>query len=194
MRMRWTFVICIALLLFLYLHPALSDTGSYRVSEQVGKWTVSFDWPETDEYSKSTSQGTTEEKGGRISTDTLLINSLIDPGCKLKISLMKYTYVDPSLSEMKSLMDRANQTVTQAGACKVITACARKIDGKDGAFSTGNECSSDVTVYAVAYPVDYYMDKSLRALAFNAVCVVQSSYDLDSTEMLMKSLHIEQNS
>jgi hypothetical protein len=192
MRMWRTFVICIALLLFLNLCPALSDTGSSRVSEQVGKWTVSFDWPETDEYSRSVSQGTTEEKGGRVSSDTLLIASQIDPGCKLKISLKKYSHADPSLLEISSLMNQVNQTVTQEGACKVIAACIRKVDGKDGAFCTGTECSSGGTVYAISYPVDYYMDKSLRALASNAICVVRSSYDLDSTEMLIRSLHIEQ--
>jgi len=46
-----------------------------HVSEQCGRWTVSFDWSDADGYLKSVSQADNEDNNVKIYTDTLTLKS-----------------------------------------------------------------------------------------------------------------------
>jgi hypothetical protein len=65
-------VLFIVLMVLLAMVNAVEASVSH-VSEQCGRWTVSFDWSDTDGYAKSVSQADNEDKKVKIYTDTLTL-------------------------------------------------------------------------------------------------------------------------
>jgi hypothetical protein len=182
------------LALFLSAQSAIavsSDIGVSHISEQVGMWSVSFDWSEMEEYTKSISQSSSEASGIKTTIDTLSLKSRVDPGRTMRISILKYSTVDSTLANIANLQARANDTAKLAGACNNVVCSIRNMDGRDGAFACGIECARGNAFYVAVYPIDYYLDKSIHALMSKALGIMSSSYDSESTERMLKSIHIE---
>lgn len=79
-----------------------------HVSEQCGRWTVSFNWSDTEGYKKIISQADNEDNKVKTHTDTLTLTSKDDPLKAIKISIMKYSKWNSSLVKQSNLMNLAN--------------------------------------------------------------------------------------
>ncbi len=193
--MRLAFISIIALTLFFsagVLASADNPAVSF-ISEQCGDWKVGFNWSSSDDYKKSASHGNSESGGVKVETDTLIITSTAEPKETIKLSIMKYLSRDRDLVNTSILMLRADEALSRSGVCKRLSASARMIEGRPGAFVSGSRCSDGEPVYIAVYPVSYYFDKSGRALASDALGVIVSTYDFNTTERLISSIKIEQN-
>lgn len=194
--MKLIFVSCIALLLLpgVLVSASRSDLGVFRASEQCGKWMVSFNWSNLDEYKKSVSHGDSEASGVKVATDTLIMTSTSPPERMVKIAVMKYSARDSSLVNSSILMIRANEALSKLKVCKNLSSAARMIDDRPAAVVSGARCSDSEPVYVAVYPVSYYFDKQGRALESDALGIIVSTYDLETTERLINSIKIEQAS
>jgi hypothetical protein len=157
-----------------------------HVSEQCGRWTVSFDWSDTDGYSKSVSQADNEDKKVKIYTDTLTLTSEEDPLKTIKISIMKYSKWNSSLAKQSNLMNLANSTLIKSGVCKDTQLSIAKIDGKNGVVANGLECNGGKILNVAVYCVD----GSNPAIAPSVLAIILSTFDNDSTDRLVNSVHI----
>ena len=157
-----------------------------HVSEQCGRWTVSFDWSDADGYSKSVSQADNEDNKVKIYTDTLTLKSDDDPLKTIKISILKYSKWNSSLAKLSNLMNLANSTLIKSGSCKDIQVSTGEIDGKPGVVGRGSGCKSDKILHVAVYCVD----SSSLAIPPSTLAIILSSYDQDSTDRLVNSVHI----
>jgi hypothetical protein len=148
------YLLGIVLIMHVILAGAWEEPGISHVSEQCGKWTVSFNWSDAQDYLKSVSHMDSETGGARIYTDMLTLISNADPTRAIKISISKYSRWDASLAKQSNLMNLANGTLSQSGSCKSIRSSGRIIDGKPGAFARGSECKGGKVNYAAAYAID----------------------------------------
>ena len=158
-----------------------------HVSEQCGRWTVSFDWSDADGYSKSVSQADNEDNKVKIYTDTLTLKSNEDPLKTIKISVIKYSKWNSSIAKLSNLMNLANSTLIKSGLCKDIRVSTGKINGKIGVIGSGLGCNSDKILRVAVYCVD----GSSPAIVPSTLAIVLSTYDQDSTDRLVNSIHIE---
>src|SRR5271157_3969796 len=152
-----------------------------HVSEQCGRWTVSFDWSDADGYLKSVSQADNEDNNVKIYTDTLTLKSDDDPLKTIKISIMKYAKWNSSLSKLSNLMNLANSTLIKSGSCKDIRVSIGEIDGKTGVVGSGLVCNSGKILHDAVYCVD----SSSPAIPPSTLAIILSSYDQDSTDRLV---------
>lgn len=157
-----------------------------HVSEQCGRWTVSFDWSDSDGYSKSVSQADSEDNKVKIYTDTLTLTSDEDPLKTVKISIMKYAKWNSSIAKLSNLMKLANRTLIKSGLCKDFQTGIGKIGGNTGVIGSGFGCRSDKTMHVAVYCVD----GSSRAIVPSTLAIIFSTYDRDSTDRLVNSVHI----
>ena len=105
------------------------ESSVSHVSEQCGRWTVSFDWSDTDGYAKSVSQADNEDNRVKIYTDTLTLTSDEDPLKTIKISIMNYSKWNSSLAEQSNLMNLANSALIKFGSCKDIRVSTGEVSG-----------------------------------------------------------------
>jgi hypothetical protein len=157
-----------------------------HVSEQCGRWTVGFDWSDADGYSKSVSQSDNEDNKVKIYTDTLTLTSDEDPLKTIKISIMKYSKWNSSLAKLSNLMNLANGTLIKSGSCKDIRVSTGEIDGKTGVIGSGLGCKNDMILHVAVYCVD----GSSLAIVPSTLAIILSTYDQDSTDRLVNSVHI----
>ncbi len=190
--MRLIIILLAAVLLFLQSVSATDDAGASRVSEKCGEWVVSFDWPIFENYSKSIAHSDSESGKVKVFTDTLTMTGISEPSKVVKITITTYSVRDASLVNSSSLMDLSNKTLYKSGVCGDITANNHTIDGRPGVLVSGTKCSDGGGVDVAAYPVDYFFDKPGRTLESNAVAVIASTMEQETTERLIGSIHIEQ--
>jgi len=179
-------VLFIVLMVLLAMVNAVEASVSH-VSEQCGRWTVSFDWSDTDGYAKSVSQADNEDKKVKIYTDTLTLISDEDPLKTIKISIMKYSKWNSSLAEQSNLMNLANNALIKSGSCKDIRVSAGEIGGNPGMVGSGSGCKNGQILHVAVYCVD----GSSPAIAPSTLAIILSTYDQDSTDRLVNSVHIE---
>jgi hypothetical protein len=180
----------VAIILHLMLVLAWEEPGISHVSEQCGKWTVGFNWSDFMDYEKSASHMESEAGGIRIYTDTLTLTSKADPTRKIKISILEYSKWNTFLSKQSNLIKLANSTLIESGSCKNIQPSYRTIDGKPGAFGNGSECKGGKINYAAVYAVDSSLSRSSPMVITSALCTILSTYDQESTNRLIDSIHI----
>jgi hypothetical protein len=179
-------VIFIVLMVLLAMASAVEASVSH-VSEQCGRWTVSFDWSDTDGYAKSVSQADNEDKKVKIYTDTLTLTSDEDPLKTIKISIMKYSKWNSSLVEQSNLMNLANSALIKSGSCKDIRVSSGEIGGNPGMVGSGSGCKNGQILHVAVYCVD----GSSPAIVPSTLAIILSTYDQDSTDRLVNSMHIE---
>jgi hypothetical protein len=91
-------VFSMALVLAMQGHGFMMDELSVTsVSEDCGKWKVSFNWSEMDEYKSSVSHGDSTSGKVAIATDALTLASASDKAKILKVSVIMYSKNDASL-------------------------------------------------------------------------------------------------
>ena len=163
------------------------ESSVSHVSEQCGRWTVSFDWSDTDGYAKSVSQADNEDNRVKIYTDTLTLTSDEDPLKTIKISIMNYSKWNSSLAEQSNLMNLANSTLIKSGSCKDIRVSTGEIGGNPGMVGNGSGCKNGQIFHVAVYCVD----GSSPAIAPSTLAIILSTYDQDSTDRLVNSVHIE---
>jgi len=163
------------------------DASVSHVSEQCGRWTVSFDWSDIDGYGKSVSQADNEDNRVKIYTDTLTLTSDEDPVKTIKISIMKYSKWNSSLAEQSNLMNLANSTLIKSGSCKDTRVSSGEVGGNPGMVGSGLECRNGQIMNVAVYCVD----GSSLAIAPSTLAIILSTYDQDSTDRLVNSIHIE---
>jgi hypothetical protein len=184
------YLLGIVLIMHVMLAGAWEEPGISNISEQCGKWTVSFNWSDAQDYQESVSHMDSETGGSRIYTDTLTLISKADPTRTIKISILKYSRWNASLAKQSNLMRLANSTLIQLGSCKIIRSRGRIIDGKPGAFAIGSECKGGNVNYAAACAIDISLSQSSPTVITSALCTILSTYDLESTNRLIDSVHI----
>ena len=191
---------CAMLILLVYLvllipgvqASSMGDMDVYRATEVCGKWIVSFNWSEMDAYKTSASHGDSESGDVKISTDTLIMTSSTEKEKVAKIAITQYSSRDASLVNASRLMSLANETLSRSDVCGGSKTAMRSMDGKPGVFVSGIKCSSGDPIFAAAYPVDYHFDRPGGVLASDAIGVILSTYDQETTERLISSIKIEQ--
>ena len=183
---------CLVLLIPGVQASSMGDMDVYRATEDFGKWIVSFNWSEMDSYKTSISHGDSESGGVKISTDTLIMTSSAEKEKVVKVAVMQYSSRDASLVKANHLMSLANETLSRSGVCGGSKTAMRSMDGKPGVFVSGIKCSSGDPIFAAAYPVDYHFDRPGGVLASDAIGVILSTYDQETTERLISSIKIEQ--
>ncbi len=184
------YLLGVALILHLMFALAWQEPGISHISEQCGKWTVSFNWSDLADYKKSASHMESETSGIRIYTDMLTLTSNADPTSKIKISILEYSKWNTSLANQTNLIKLANKTLIESGSCKSIQTSNRIIDGKPGAFGNGSECKGGKVNYAAVYAIDTSLSRSSSMVINNALCTIHSTYDKESTNRLIDSIHI----
>jgi hypothetical protein len=184
------FLLGVALILHLALALASEEPGVSHISEQCGKWTVSFNWSDFMDYEKSASHMETETGSTRINTDMLTLTSNADSTSKIKIGILKYSKWNTSLAMPSNLMKLANSTLIESGSCKNIRSSYRIIDGRPGAFASGSECRGGKINYAAAYVIDSSLSRSSPVVTTSSLCTIFSTYDQESTDRLIDSIHV----
>ncbi len=180
----------ISLILYLMLVLAWDEPGVSHISEQVGKWTVSFNWSDFMDYGKSASNMESETGGIRTYTDVLTMKSNADPTNVIKISILRYSKWNLSLAEQSNLAEQANRTLRESGSCKNMQSSYRMIDGRPGAVASGSDCKDGKIDYVAAYAIDGSLLRSNPAVTTSSLCIIFSTYDQESTDRLIDSLHI----
>ena len=180
-------IFLVTVLMVLVVLVGAVEASVSHVSEQCGRWTVSFDWSDADGYSKSVSQADNEDNKVKIYTDTLTLKSDDDTLKTIKISIMKYAKWNSSLSKLSNLMNLANTTLIKSGSCKDIRVSIGEIDGKTGVVGSGLGCNSGKILHDAVYCVD----SSSPAIPPSTLAIILSSYDQDSTDRLVNSVHVE---
>jgi len=161
-------------------------------SEDFGKWKVSFNWSEMDEYKSSVSHGDSTQGKTAIATDALILESPSDKSQILKISVLTYSKSDASLTNQSSLMALANGTLIKSKVCKDINVADRVISGRLGIFASGLKCPMNEPVYVAVYPVEYHLDRPGGVLASTAIGLILSTYSQEATERFINSVKILQ--
>ncbi|MCX6676388.1 MAG: hypothetical protein NTU95_00395 [Methanothrix sp.] len=162
------------------------------VSEEFGKWKVSFNWSEMDEYASSVSHGDSTSGKTAIGTDALTLASASDNAKILKVSVIMYSKSDASLINHTSMMALANGTLAKSKVCKEIDVAERVMDGRSGIFARGLKCPINEPVYVAVYPVEYHLDRPGGILASTAVGLILSTYNPEATERFINSVKIVQ--
>jgi hypothetical protein len=170
----------------------IDELAVTSVSEDCGKWKVSFNWSEMDEYKSSVSHGDSTSRKMAIATDALTLASTSDNAKVLKLSVIMYSKSDASLISHDSMIALANSTLTKSKVCKEINVAERMIDGLSGIFASGLKCPMNEPVYVAVYPVEYHLDRPGGVLASNAVGLILSTYNQDATERFINSVKIVQ--
>jgi hypothetical protein len=170
----------------------MDDIDVSRISEDFGKWRVSFNWSEMDEYKSSVSHGDSESGKEKIATDTLIMTSISDKSKVLKVSVVMHSESNDAPVNSSRLMTLANETLLKSGVCKEIKIAKRLIDGQLGAFASGLRCPLEEPVNVAVYSVDYRLDGSGGVLASNAIGIILSTYDQKISDRLINSIRIEQ--
>jgi hypothetical protein len=186
------FLLGIALLLILGVQASMmSDIDVTRVSEDCGKWKISFNWSEMDQYSSSTSHGDSASKKVKFSTDTLTMTSS-ERTRVVKVSVIAYAQSGAVPINSSSMIALANETLSKSEVCGKINTSKRLIDGRLGVFASGVKCPLGEPVYAAVYPVDYHLDRPGGVLESDGLGIVLSTYDQETTDRLINSIKIEQ--
>ena len=170
----------------------MDELAVTSVSEDCGKWKVSFNWSEMDEYKSSVSHGDSTSGKVAIATDALTLASASDNAKILKVSVIMYSKSDASLINQSSLMALANGTLAKSKVCKDINVTKRVIDGRSGIFASGLKCPMNEPVYVAVYPVEYHLDRPGGVLASTAVGLILSTYNQEATERFINSVKIVQ--
>ncbi|MEI8004046.1 MAG: hypothetical protein WCG94_06885, partial [Methanothrix sp.] len=168
----------------------MDELAVTSVSEDCGKWKVSFNWSDMDDYKSSLSHGDSTSGKVAIATDALTLASTSGNAKILKVSVIMYSQSDASLISQSSLMALANGTLTKSKVCKEINVTERVIDGRSGIFASGLMCPMNEPVYVAVYPLDYHLDRPGGVLASNAIGLILSTYDLEATERFINSVKI----
>jgi hypothetical protein len=174
------------------LGSMMDELAVASVSEDCGKWKVSFNWSDMDEYESSVSHGDSTSGKTAIATDALTLVSASDKAQVLKVSVIMYSKDDASLINQSSLRTLANGTLAKSKVCKEVNVTERVVDGQSGIFASGLKCPMNEPVYVVAYPVEYHMDRPGGILASTAVGLILSTYGQEVTERFIKSVEIVQ--
>jgi len=161
-------------------------------SEDCGKWKVSFNWSEMDEYESSVSHGDSTQGKTAIATDALILESPSDKSKILKVSVITYSKSDESLISQSNLMALANGTLTKSKVCKDINVADRVIGGQLGIFASGLKCPTNEPVYVAVYPLEYHLDRPGGVLASTAIGLILSTYGQEATERFINSVKILQ--
>lgn len=170
----------------------MDDLSVNSVSEDCGKWKVSFNWSDMDKYKSSLSHADSTSGKVAIATDALTLASASGNARIMKVSIIMYSKSDASLINQSSLMALANGTLTKSKVCKEINVIERVIDGRSGIFASGLKCPMNEPVYAYVYPVDYSLDRPGGVLKSNAIGLILSTYDREVTERFINSIKIVQ--
>jgi len=183
----------LALLLTMQGHGSMMDEMAVTsVSEDCGKWKISFNWSEMDEYASSVSHGDSASGKVSVATDALTLESKSDRSEILKLSVIMYSKSDASLISNDSMTALANNTLTKSKVCKDVNITAKVIDGRSGILASGLKCPMNEPVYVAVYPVEYHLDKPGGVLASTAVGLILSTYDREATERFINSVKIVQ--
>ena len=187
------FLLGIALLMVTGAQASMmGDIGVSRVSEDCGKWRVSFNWSEMDEYKSSVSHGDSESEKEKIVTDALIMTSLSDKSKVFKVSVLMYSESNAAPINSSRLMTLANETLLKSGVCKEIKIANRLIDGRLGVSASGLRCPLEEPVSVAVYSVDYRLDGPGGVLASDAIGILLSTYDQEISDRLINSIRIEQ--
>ena len=170
----------------------MDELAVTSVSEDCGKWIVSFNWSEMDEYESSVSHGDSTSGKTAIATDALTLVSASDNAKILKVSVIMYPKEDASLINQSRLITLANGTLIKSKVCKEINVTERVIDGRSGIFAGGLKCPMNEPVYVAVYPVEYHLDRPGGILASTAVGLILSTYGQEVTERFINSVKIVQ--
>lgn len=170
----------------------MEDLAVTSVSEDFGKWKVSFNWSEMDEYKSSVSHGDSTSGKTAIATDALTLVSASDKATILKVSVIMYSKSDASLINYTSMIAQAKGTLAKSKVCKEINVTGRVIDGRLGINARGLKCPLNEPVYVAVYPVEYHLDRPGGILASNAVGLILSTYNQEATERFINSVKIVQ--
>ncbi len=190
--LRMIFLLGMALLLMSRVQASMmSDIDVTRVSEDCGKWKISFNWSEMDLYSSSVSHSDSTSGKDKISTDTLTMTSS-DRTKVIKVSVIAYSQSGTAPTNSSRMMALANETLSKSSVCGKINASERLIDKRMGIFACGAKCPLGEPVYAAVYPVDYHLDRPGGVLASDGLGIVLSTYDQRATDRLINSIKIEQ--
>ena len=174
------------------LGSMMDELSITSVSEDCGKWKVSFKWSDMDEYASSVSHGDSASGKVAVATDALTLESKSDKAKILKISVIMYSKSDASQTNDASMMALANSTLVKYKVCKEINVAQRVIDDRSGIFASGLKCPMNEPVYVAVYPVEYRLDRPGGILASNAVGLILSTYDQEATERFINSVKIVQ--
>jgi len=191
----WTklFLLGLALLLIVQGQGSMMDELAVTsVSENCGKWKVSFNWSEMDEYASSVSHGDSTSGKVNIATDALTLESTSNRAKALKVSVITYSKSDASLINHTRMMALANSTLTKSNVCQEINVVERVIDSRSGIFASGLKCPMNEPVYVAVYPVEYHLDRPGGVLASTAVGLIISTYGQETTERFINSVKIAQ--
>jgi hypothetical protein len=187
------FLLGIALLMITGAQASMmGDIGVSRVSEDCGKWRVSFNWSEMDEYKSSVSHGDSESEKEKIVTDALIMTSLSDKSKVFKVSVLMYSESNAAPINSSRLMTLANETLLKSGVCKEIKIANRLIDSRLGVSASGLRCPLEEPVSVAVYSVDYRLDGPGGVLASDAIGILLSTYDQEISDRLINSIRIEQ--
>ena len=170
----------------------MDELAVTSVSEDCGKWKVSFNWSEMDEYKSSVSHGDSTTGKVAISTDALTLVSASDKAKILKVSVIMYSKSDASFTNNTSMMALANSTLTKSKVCKEINVTEKVIQGRSEIFASGLKCPMGEPVYVAVYPVEYHLDRPGGVLESNAVGLILSTYNQEATERFINSVRIVQ--
>jgi hypothetical protein len=170
----------------------MDELAVTSVTEDCGKWKVSFNWSEMDEYKSSLSHGDSTSGKTAVATDTLMLASVSDDSRILKVSVIMYSKGDANLINHTSLTALANGTLAKSKVCKEINIADRVIDGQFGINAHGLKCPTNEPVYVAVYPVEYHLDRPGGVLASNAVGLILSTYNQEATERFINSVKIYQ--
>jgi hypothetical protein len=173
---------------------AIDDMSVSSTAEACGKWTVSFDWSDMDDYKKSLSHSDNEAGRVKIATDTMILTSAYDADKVLKIAVTKYSERDDSLVNSASMKKLANETLAKSKVCGENTLSERTIAGKSGILEIGKRCADGESVYVAVFPVDYCFDGPGGSLLSSAVAVISSNFKPETTERLINTIKIAQAS
>ena len=186
------FLMGLALLLISGVQASMmSDIDVTRVSEDCGRWKISFNWSEMDQYSSSVSHADSTSGKVKVSTDTLIMTSS-ERKKVVKVSVITYSQSGAAPINSSRMIALANETLSKSNVCGEINAFMRQIDGRLGAFASGAKCPLGEPVYAAVYPVDYHLDRPGGVLASDALVIVLSTYDQETTDRLLNSIKLEQ--
>lgn len=187
------------LLLLLFLAPATSgqlsdpnDLSIMTTSEDFGKWRISFNWSDMDEYVSSVSHSDSTSGKVDMQTDAMTLASPRIRSRILKVSVTMYSRRDPSQINMSSMTALANSTLVKSNVCQEIDLAQRLIDGKRGISASGQKCTRGESIYVAVFPVVYHLDRPNGVLASDAIGLVLSTYDQQVTERFLNSVKIAQ--
>ncbi len=169
----------------------MSDIGVTSVSEDCGKWKISFNWSEMDLYGSSVYHSESTSGRVKVSTDTLTMTSS-DKTKVVKVSIIAYSQRGAAPTNSSSMMALANETLSKSNVCGKINAVERQIDGLLGAFASGVKCPLGEPVYVAVFPVNYHLDRPAGVLASDGLGIVLSTYDQEIVDRLINSIKIEQ--